>query len=149
MTFVFTQSLGYAVNHSAILIKSELLNRFHRAGFNIAAEEWAVLALLHEEQDGVVQGELAKRTIKDKTTVVRMVDKLSRKGLTVRKPSDKDMRVKYVHLTEQGLALCQLLIPIAQEFLQELQFELTEQEKTTVIRALGKLTARLNQLGQQ
>ncbi len=146
MTFKFTQTLGYALVHTAILLRTEVAARFQRAGYHVTAEEWAVLALLHEKRDGIAQNQLAELTIKDKTTVVRLLDRLSDKGLVERRVSPSDRRVRNVFLTDAGLQLADSLVAIAAELLGELSAGIGREERGATLRGLHLLADRLKSI---
>lgn len=146
MTFKFTQSLGYGLVHTAILLRSEVVARFQRAGYSVTAEEWAVLALLHEKRAGVSQNELAELTIKDKTTMVRLLDRLAGKDLVERRVSPDDGRVRLVFLTDAGLTLADSLVDIAADLLGELRAGLSREEIETTLRGLHRLADRLKHI---
>src|SRR5215475_10504303 len=96
--FDLENTIGYLINRCSILLKSELTHRFNQAGYDVTPEEWVILNRLWE-QDGMSQNELARTTLKDKTTIVRFLDQMSKKQLIIRKNSSEDARVKEIYLT--------------------------------------------------
>jgi DNA-binding MarR family transcriptional regulator len=99
-----------------ILLRLKLAQKFSESGYDITPEEWVILNRLWQKE-GRSQNELAETTIKDKTTVTRLLNRMENKGLVVRQSSNEDARVILVHLTPYAKELETVLIPIAEELL--------------------------------
>jgi DNA-binding MarR family transcriptional regulator len=99
-----------------ILLRLKLAQKFSESGYDITPEEWVILNRLWQKE-GRSQNELAETTIKDKTTVTRLLNRMENKGLVVRQSSNEDARVKLVNLTPYAKELETVLIPIAKELL--------------------------------
>ena len=117
MRFDLDNTIGYALNRCAILLRLNLAQRFGENGYDVTPEEWVILNRLWQKE-GRSQNELAETTIKDKTTVTRLLNRMEQKGLVVRQSSQADARVKLIHLTPYAKELETVLIPIAQEVLR-------------------------------
>jgi len=102
----------YWVNHLGFLLRKQLAQDFAKAGHNVTAEEWAVLLVLQVD-DGLTSTELSNRTLRDKTTVTRMIDRMVEKGRVERVPDPDDRRVQRLHLSDQGYALFDKLAVLA------------------------------------
>ena len=89
------------------------LRGFNAAGHQVSAEEWAVLLLLWRE-NGQGPAAIAEQTIRDRTTVTRLLDGMEKKGWIARVPDAQDRRRFQVHLTDDGRSLETLLVPVAQ-----------------------------------
>ncbi|MFC1974838.1 MarR family winged helix-turn-helix transcriptional regulator [Chloroflexota bacterium] len=115
--FNFDDSFGYLINRTAKRLKFELHSAFKANGYNITAEQWAVLNRLWEK-DGISQIELAEKTYKNKPTITRMIDVLERKGFVLRESDKYDRRMFKIYLTKEGRALEEKLVPIAKQVLE-------------------------------
>jgi DNA-binding MarR family transcriptional regulator len=117
-TFDIDSTLGYLVNRTSAIMRQELQRRFRAAGRELTAEAWALLGQLWKE-DGLSRQQLADRTIKDETTITRLLDGLVDKGLVRREQDQGDRRVVQVRLTEQGWQLRAELVPVAQGLMDD------------------------------
>ncbi len=84
---------------------NRLLNRkFREAGLEISSEQWLVLLSLWNK-DKVTQQVISDQTAKDKASITRLLDVLSKHDLIERRPSSTDRRINLIHLTERGKEL--------------------------------------------
>ncbi len=65
----------------------------------------AVLIAIAEEKDGISLRDLAERLAVRPPTVTKTMTRLSAQGIVERRPSRKDARQSFVHLTDKGLGL--------------------------------------------
>lgn len=100
----FESKPPYWVNRLAFLLRSELHGSFRDAGHDLTPEEWALLMVLWERAPLGV-GQLAELTLRDRTTVTRLLDGLVRKELVERKSDSGDRRRLVVTVADQGRAL--------------------------------------------
>lgn len=117
------------------------LTRFVKAKLdplNIAPEQNLILLLLWEK-DGLSQNEIAKRLVKDKTNIARMLNSLEKKGYIHRKINKIDGRSFNVYLTESGKELSELVYPIIEEINRVVCSGITMEELQTVDNVLFKI----------
>jgi len=143
--FDLENTIGYLINRCSILLKSELTHRFNQAGYDVTPEEWVILNRLWE-QDGMSQNELARTTLKDKTTIVRFLDQMSKKQLIIRKNSSEDARVKEIYLTPAAHTLKNKLIPIVQELLADCSVNIKPTQVSITISVLHEIEQNLLQI---
>lgn len=141
--FKLDDSFGHIINRTAKRLKFELHHAFHANGYNITAEQWAVLNRLWEE-DGVSQKQLAEKAFKNKPTITRMVDVLEKRGLVSREVDELDRRMFKVCLTDEGQALRERLIPIASQVLEKGSENLTEEDIEHLKRTLNVIFSNFN-----
>ena len=96
-----------------------------------------LMSLLHE--DGVSQDELAQHHMLDKATVARSVARLEELGYVTRVPDEKDRRVKRVLVTDLAREIQPGLQSVREEWSETLAEGLTEQERETLDRLLGRM----------
>lgn len=125
--FPLDNSQGYIIHRLDMQMSLGLQHAFQARGFNITPEQWGVLSRLWENE-GIHQSALAERTSKDRHNITRILNLLERNGFIFRTPDGKDKRRVNVHLTEEGKALKQELIPIAIGFLRNCFEGLTQEE---------------------
>lgn len=102
--FDYRNQPAYWINHAAYALRSELQRGFAAAGHDLTAQEWALLLMLWAEEPLSVNT-LAARTLRDRTTVTRLLDRLADKALIERAPDPADRRRVAVRLTAEGRAL--------------------------------------------
>ena len=106
--------------------------------FNIAPEQNLIMMLLWEK-DGMTQNEIAEKLYKDKTNIARMASNLENKGFIQRVPNQEDRRSLKLYLTAKGKELGQSVIPMAEEFNQQVCKGITDDELKELRRILGKM----------
>jgi len=82
------------------------------------------------------QTDLAFITDRDKTSLVRLIDTMVRKGLVVRELSPTDKRVNLIKLTPKGLVKLKEAEPVVISIFEELQAGITEAERKVVLAAM-------------
>lgn len=130
------------VNRLGFISRSGLAARFRTAGHAISAEEWALLLMLWAKGPRT-PSELAQETVKDRTTVTRLIDAMVRKGLVTRSEDAADRRRSIISLSHHGEQLKHQLIPIAQAFIAEAVAGVSPDDLETTTRTLRKITDTL------
>jgi MarR family transcriptional regulator for hemolysin len=74
----------------------------HLVASGLSDATWVPLVHLHELGDGVTQKQLAARVGLDGSSLVRLLDILSRQGLLERRTDASDARARLVFLTDAG-----------------------------------------------
>ena len=131
-------SLGFIIYRTALALKSALQRFFKENGFEITAEQWAIIRHLWEE-DGLSQREIAEKTSKDKPNITRMVDALEQKRLVFRQPDPRDRRKYCIYLTKEGKQLQERLLPLAQDLRERVTQNLTPPEIDLLKDTLNKI----------
>lgn len=88
----------------SMAINRMMYRNFRKEGLDITPEQWTVLAFLWKE-DGVTQQTLCNSTFKDKPSMTRLIDNLTKQDLVYRNTSTSDRRSNYVYLTELGKSI--------------------------------------------
>jgi DNA-binding MarR family transcriptional regulator len=136
-------AVGYAVGHAAARIKIALRRAFAAAGHDVTPDQWVVLYRLLENE-GLTQVALGERTVKDKTTITRILDRLEARGLIERRRAPGDRRSQRLFLTPAGSALTRELVPIVRTFAEAAYADLDEGDKTALRRLLARIETRLD-----
>lgn len=132
----------YWINHLSFLIRKTLVAAFERAGFQISAEEWAVLLIVSARR-GITPGAVSEASLCDKT----MVDRLVRRGFVERSRDDQDRRVVRLALTDEGQAVFAQLSQVARQVIDASQAGLSAQELRATVAVLERMTANLASKG--
>ena len=138
-------AIGYLIGHTAMRIKIGLRRLFVQSGLDVTPEQWVVLFRLYE-RDGLTQSELGDRTVKDKTTVTRILDRLEKKGLLYRRRDTRDRRSQRIHLTESGTTVLGALMPLVHNYGAALFNDMCPGDRDPLRRLLGLVETRLDSL---
>lgn len=124
-----------------------VLSRAHRAindqvnkqitSFGLNPTEFAVLELLYHKGEQPLQ-QIGGKILLASGSITYVVDKLEQKQLLTRKACEKDRRVTFAQITENGKQLIERIFPAHQERLNEIVGILSEEEKQTVIDLMKK-----------
>jgi DNA-binding MarR family transcriptional regulator len=130
------------VNRLSFLTRKDLSAMFRKANHAISPEEWAILLVLWEKGPQS-PGTLADVTIKDRTTVTRLIDAMVRKGLVGRNEDADDRRRSVVSVSARGAALKSDLVPIAQSLIAKSLVGIPPEDIETTTRTLRAMTENL------
>ncbi|QLA15425.1 MarR family winged helix-turn-helix transcriptional regulator [Desulfolutivibrio sulfoxidireducens] len=136
---------GFLISRTGMRMRLGLRRVFAEHGQDVTPEQWGVLLCLWR-QEGLTQTELADRTVKDRTTITRILDLLEKKGLAERRKDPMDRRSFRVHLTDAGRGAREILLPLVKGYAARLYADLTEAEFTTLKSIMDKINARLDDL---
>lgn len=112
--------------------------KFKEHNLNLTMEQLIVLKVL-QDQDGLIQNELADITNRNKTSLTRLIQTMEKYHLIARFPDKKDKRVNRIFLTNHGSQVFKSTFPIMNKVKQDLQKGLSESEIKTLIRLLKKV----------
>lgn len=107
---------------------------------------FTVLMLLFDKSCGqshsCTPAELAERAGVTRATMTGLIDTLERDAMVVRKPSPSDRRMLSVELTPKALAFLGQILPEHFRRINDLMSPLTDTERRTLVRLLGKIASR-------
>ena len=141
-SFKLENAVGYAVNRAAIRLKGGLHQAFRASGYDITPEHWAVMNCLWDDE-GMSQTEIAKRIVKDKTNLTRILDVMERNGLVSRRRRKNDRRAYRIVLTDKAKASKNDLIAIAEAVGARAVERLSAEEQQTVLRLMNTIAENL------
>ncbi len=141
--FDMDNAVGYAIGHVFTRLRIGLRRLFAAAGLDVTPEQWVVLYRLFEEQ-GLTQCGLGERTVKDKTTITRILDRLEAKGCIARRRDSRDRRSQRIFLTPDGEALVKRLVPLVRGYAAEAFADTDAGDRQALRRILGRIEARLD-----
>ncbi len=133
---------GYALHHASFIFKAKLKHRFRAAKIDATPEEFVFLFLIPEV--GASQSTLTEKSLKEKTTVTRLIDRLVLKGWVTRVENNKNRREQIITVTSEGWKMKAKMMPIAQGVLKDatkgLDPEQVEISRKVLNRVIGNLT---------
>lgn len=136
-------AVGYAIGHTAHRLKMGLRRAFTSQGHDVTPEQWVVLYRLYESQ-GLTQVDLGERTVKDKTSITRILDRLESKALAERRRDANDRRSQRIFLTAEGHSLVEHLVPLVRAYAAEAFADVPTEDRDHLRRILANIETRLD-----
>lgn len=112
--------------------------RFHRGGLELERGQGRVLRLLNKE-DGMSQGELAKKVRISPASLSELMAKLEQKEHIIRKVDPSDKRVQKIYITEEGRKIAETTIKAREDVAEEVFSAFNDEEKKDFERLLDIL----------
>lgn len=110
---------------------------------------FTVLMLLFDKACGqshsCTPAALAERSGVTRATMTGLIDTLERDAMVVRKPDSADRRMLSVELTPRALAFLASILPEHFRRINDLVSPLSEPERRTLVRLLGKIAVRASE----
>lgn len=113
----YDQDIGMLTNKTSKKLIHYINNKLE--SFHLTTEQWVVLSNL-SKQNKISQKSLAQVSGKDQPTLTRIIDILERKKFVERHPSKDDRRSFVLHITEDGLSICEKVGPFLEAIFKEL-----------------------------
>ena len=135
-------SIGCLASHVGFHLRLAQLAVFEHFGnrlneIDVTPAIFSVLEVL-QQNDGITQSKLAAAVRLERSSMVPMLDKLSRRGLVERRTSTTDRRHNHLHLTAAGRELLAEAIRRAAEHEREICKPFTIAEKKLLLELLGR-----------
>jgi DNA-binding MarR family transcriptional regulator len=134
------ENLGFLLAKASQRWNELLGERFAAAGFPEVRPAYGSLLIPLFEEDGLRQGELARRARLSKQTMTTMARALEGAGLVERRPDPDDARATQLFLTKRARDFA----PVAERILAELD----DRAARSLALRLPELTAALRRLGE-
>ncbi len=140
--FDYESKIQHWVNRLSFLLRSEVHNGFKQGGIDLSAEEWALLLVLW--QKGPQQmGPLAALTLRDRTTVTRLVDRLVKKGFVQRSGGETDRRQVMVSISKEGSAAREHIVGAVLPVIEKSDQNISLKEKEIALKVLKQMVENL------
>lgn len=133
----------YWVNHLGFQLRKALEAAFSSRGHHVTGEEWALLLILNTHET-LSPRELSQRTLRDPTTVSRLIDRMERKGLVDRIRTREDRRIVDITMTAAGQVLFADLFQIAQALIHCSLEGIAPDDEERVVRVLKQMSENLS-----
>ena len=105
---------------------------------DLTKEQMIVLKKLHD-CDGLPQNELAFLTLRNKSSLTRLLVKMEKKDYITREQSNKDKRINHVFLTQLGKETFKKTRPLIKEIIATMERNISDTEKQQMIVLLQKI----------
>ena len=138
----FHMSMGMLINSAHRAMTKRFVQNAMKSGLDISLDQWMVLGPIWQ-LESASQKELGEITLKDKTSITRLVDILEKKNLVVRVEDQIDHRIKRVILTNAGKQLFFDVLPIMEKTREEVRKDISDQDIETFKKVLSRIIVNL------
>ena len=138
----FHMSMGMLINSAHRAMTKRFVQNAMKSGLDISLDQWMVLGPIWQ-LESASQKELGEITLKDKTSITRLVDVLEKKNLVVRVEDQIDHRIKRVILTNAGKQLFFDVLPIMEKTREEVRKDISDQDIETFKKVLSSIIVNL------
>ncbi len=139
----FENSIAPWLGKTVKIVEYYLQEAFNTNKVDLTKEQMIVLKKLHD-QDGLHQNELAFLTLRDKSSLTRLLSKMEAKKYISRKQSNKDKRINHVYLTSLGREIFEETRPIIKYIIDTLEHNISNKEKEQIIDILKKIQSNFD-----
>lgn len=127
----------YQTAKLAKVFQDRMQAAFIKSGFKITVEQFTILALLWY-QDGINQQDIAEAIDRDKTTVSRVINTMTKQGL-VKRLKGKDKRERLIHLTNYGKEIQDKLVRISGDLYLKAIQKVDEKDLKRTLHTVGTI----------
>ena len=139
----FENSLGPWLGKTIKIVDYHLQEALSKNGIDLSKEQMIILKKLHD-QDGLHQNDLAFLTLRDKSSLTRLLAKMEKKKYILRKQCEEDKRANNVYLTNLGKEIFIKTRPVIHQILVTMQQNISKKEKIQMIDTLKKIQFNFN-----
>ncbi|MCK0109964.1 MarR family transcriptional regulator [Flavobacteriaceae bacterium S0825] len=134
----FENSIGPWLGKTVKILEYHLQELFNDHGLDLTKEQMIVLKRLHND-DGLSQNELAFLTLRNKSSLTRLLTKMEQKEYITRQQSKEDKRINNVYLTQKGKEVFHLTKPVIKKMITKMEKNIAASEKKQIITILKKI----------
>ena len=138
--FSLNDCIGFITNIASKRLSEEFNRRLESYG--VTRVNWIAIYYIGEN-NGISQRELANKMDVNESSIARLLDRMEKEELTVRTKDPNDRRTARVYLTEKGEKLRISLIPLAEEFQNDVTRGLSADELEIFKKVLDKMVENL------
>jgi DNA-binding MarR family transcriptional regulator len=139
----FENSIGPWIGKTVKLMDYIILESMKSSNLDLTKEQMIVLKKLHDS-DGLNQNDLAFLTLRNKSSLTRLLAKMESKNYILRKQSPTDKRVNNVFLTDLGKETFYKTKPVIKEMITTMELGISKEEKDQMIQTLKKVETNFN-----
>lgn len=127
-----------AIGRASKMLDSHFNERISARKLNLTRVQYIALKIISSEEV-TSQNNLAFLTSRDKTSLVRLLNTLEKKGYITRKPCKEDKRVKLLSITDAGRDELKKVTPIMKDIEEYLTDGIETEELETTIHVLNQV----------
>ena len=142
---ILDKQIGVLLNLVHNRFKQHFTALFQEKGYNITPEQFLVMDALWNNGAKMSQQQIADTIIKDKNSVVKLIDGLEKKEMVKRVANVEDRRQNLIELTPLGKEIEESVKEIAMNVVSTITKDIQEQELRTYINVLTKMARNMNE----
>ncbi len=139
----FENSVGPWLGKTVKVLEYFMQEMFNDHDLDLTKEQMIVLKKLHDN-DGLSQNELAFLTLRNKSSLTRLLSKMENKKYISRKQDSEDKRVNHVYLTEFGKDIYKRTKPVIRKMISTMEQNISDSEKQQIIKILKKIQSNFD-----
>jgi DNA-binding MarR family transcriptional regulator len=139
----FENSIGPWLGKTVKIIEYYFQETLNNQKIDLTKEQMIVLKKLHDN-DGLNQNKLAFLTLRNKSSLTRLLSKMEKKKYIIREQSKEDKRVNNVYLTDLGREIFKKTKPVIKYMIKTMEQNITQAEKDQTIKVLKKIQLNFN-----
>lgn len=139
--------LGFVMTSASYLMRKHVIWLLKNRGVDcgVTIEELPLMGRIFERPD-ILQTDLVALTLKDKTTVARLLSSLEKKGMINRTPDHQDRRARRIDLSERGTGFVHYAVPIIHQFFDQLTEDIPDEDLAVTLATVQKLYANIGRV---
>ena len=137
-TIDFETSIAPWLGKTVKIVEYYMHEAMKQKGLDLTKEQMIVLKKLYE-RNGLNQNKLAFLTLRNKSSLTRLLVKMEKKSYIIRKQSKTDKRINNVFLTELGKEIYKKTRPIIKDIIKTMEKDINPLEKEQMIALLQKI----------
>lgn len=134
--------MGYISENAMKQISESFGRRIKNSG--VTRIQWIALYYI-QLHVSISQRELSKLLNVQDSSAGRLLDRLERDGLVIRKSSETDRRITMISLTAEGDRLATSLMPLGDQFNDDLTEGISEEELRIFSKVLNKMISNVSE----
>lgn len=138
-------AIGGIINQTSAFIILKIKEILRKNQLDLTTEEFAILIRLWAD-NGIPQSKLTEKTLKDKTNVSKLIERLTKKSLVVRKTVETDQRNYIVYLTDKGTDIKYVVLPEIIQLMEAMSKNISATDIEITIRTLRYIYRNLNEI---
>ncbi len=142
-TIDFENSIAPWLGKTIKIVDYHLQESLNQKNLDLSKEQMIVLKKLHD-QDGLNQNDLAFLTLRNKSSLTRLLSKMERKKYIIRKQHKEDKRINNIFITALGREMFIKTRPIIKNIIDTMERGISEDEKQNIINILKKIQFNFN-----
>ena len=134
----FESSIAPWLGKTVKIVDYYLQEELKSQDLDLTKEQRVVLKKLHD-RNGINQSELAFLTLRNKSSLTRLLGKMESKKYITRKQSLEDKRVNNVFLTNCGREVFTKTRPVIKQIINIMERKISKEEKEQAIKIMKKI----------
>lgn len=140
---ILSKQLVLFLNIVHTSMKQYMVNDFKQSGFNLTPEQFLVMDTLWDE--GVLtQQQIADITLRDKNSIVKLIDGLESRKLVTRVSNPDDRRQNLIKVTDYSRSIKDKVTKVAMDSVQKIIRGLAQPDLEAFVRMLSKMELNID-----